>query len=903
VSAQFRPQADDPAYRQAVARLLDGYAPAAAGSDLLLAADGRVRPHWHALIDGFAALPPAVLLERQAAAERLFHENGIAYNAFADPGKADRPRAFDACPLILTGAEWQGLETGLIQQARLLNALLVDCYGEQRLLAQRRLPPALVLGNPRFLRPCHGLMPRGGGKGLAALWLHTLAIDLMRESDGTWRVVRTHTESPSGSGHALENRIVLSHSLPELFVDHPVRRLTGYFQHKRDTLAAMTGRDDPRIVVLTTGPDGDAFLADSVLARTLGYPLVEGGDLTVRSDKVYLKTVEGLMPVDAIVRKIDSADADPLVSGTESNHGVAGLTRAARAGNVAIANAIGSGLLESPAITAFLPGLCRDLLGEGLHLAGLPTWWGGHTDARAHIRTALDSLLIGPSFPRPGGVGTGLKPGWRLTPTEQERLCDHLDWRGYDLIAQAAPLFSSTPAWRGDRLDARPFLLRTFVCAGPDGAGGIDYRVLPGGFATVPPGNNDTETGSHTVPAETLDRLLAGHGTVSKDVWVLADEIGGNGFALSTTASAGSASGSAVPPPPVRRTAADLPSRAADNMFWLGRYAERAEDILRVVRAVLLRLEEGTQRGGDLAAMTRLAERLTEPTKADAAATENVGAAEIGTPRECLFTRLTALLVEPERPLGLRETIAHLQRVAVLVRDRLSVDAWRTLNEPSLDVATWRAPQTDRLVALGDQLSDALQTLSAFSGLQMENMTRNDSWRFLMLGRRIERAHALADMLRALLVDAGESQDVALTLLLEVADSFMTYRSRYLARPMAAPILDLLLMDETNPRSLAFQLAALEEGVNSLPRAADAAAERTPDQRTALSMLARLRLSERDALYPIDPETGRRDALDALLQAVQDSLPTLSDQLARTYFSHAERNRTEATRTDDLSEP
>lgn len=341
-------------------------------------------------------------------------------------------------------------------------------------------------------------------------------------------------------------------------------------------------------------------------------------------------------------------------------------------------------------------------------------------------------------------------------------------------------------------------------------------------------------------------------------------------------------------------------------MFWLGRYAERAEGILRLVRTVLLRLEEGGHRASDLTAMALLAGLLVDkhPEAQDDRADLNGDAATSAAARAVLAERLAAILFQPDRLFGLPETIAHLQRVAVLVRDRLSLDAWRTLNEPALDLSLWQLPDPERIIALSEPLSEALQTLAAFSGLQMENMTRSDSWRFLMLGRRIERAQALTDMLRALLVQANDSQDLALSLLLEVADSFMTYRSRYLARPLVAPVLDLLLLDETNPRSLAFQLAALQEGVDSLPRAAEAAgAERTPDQRTALSMLARLRLSERDALCAVEAESGRRESLDAVLAAVQEALPRLSDQLARTYFSHAERNRAEATRADDLSEP
>lgn len=826
--------------------LHDLYVPLPGVYDEMVSRDGCLRPHWKRFIDGLQAMPDSELGKRWRLAERLLHENGLTYTV---DDRSDRPWELDFVPVVLDARDWETLERGVLQRARLLNAILADLYGPQRLLKDGHLPAAAVFANPHFLRACHGIRPRED------LFLHVYAADLGRGPDGRWWVLADRTQAPSGVGFALENRVVLSRCLPEQFREFNVRRLANYFQSMHDSLVSLTNRDNPSIVLLTPGPASEGYFAHAYLARYLGYTLAEGGDLTIRENRVFLKSVDGLKPVDLILRRVDSEDCDPLELRSDSQLGIAGLLQAVRAGTVTMANALGSGMGESKAMLAFLPNLCQVLLGEDLLIPNTSTWWCGDEPERTFVLDNLDRLAIDSAFRRRTLLSrtTNAVPGASLTPSERLAIIDQITTRGNEYVGQELVTLSTTPVWTPNGLVPRPMTLRVFAAACKDNG----YVLMPGGLTRV--------SQSRDVRAIALHR---GEGT--KDTWVLSDEPVDSSFTLLRPPL------SYVTP---KRTGKDLPSRAADNLFWLGRYAERAEDIMRVLRAVIRRLTEDATPVGNVAAMQRVLRVLLE--KSPQSSAERTASSRT----EKLEKQLATLMHDPACPYGLQETLGHLHRTASLVRDRLSLDAWRTLSHLHPHQGVHPLELGDSL----DMLDGLIRILAAFSGMEMENMTRNHGWRFLDMGRRLERAQHMVDILRSLLARGNPAEDGSLVLLLELADSVMTYRSRYLTTPMLPPVIDLLLLDETNPRSVGFQVAALAYHVDQLPRDPDESA-RSAEQRLGLSLVTEVRLAEIAQLCEEDSE-GRRDALDSLLNIVSTGLPRLSELISRDYFSHTEARR------------
>ncbi len=826
------------------------YRPVRGVFDEMMAPGGSLRRHWQRFMAGLDVLARRGELGRRwDQTQRLISENGITYNVYADPQGVDRPWPFDPIPLLIDTPEWRELEIGLVQRARLLNAVLADLHSGQKLLRDGVLPAALVFGNRQFLRPCHDIRAPGG------VYLHFYAVDLGRAPDGRWWVLADRAQAPSGAGYALENRIILSRSLPELFRDCQVDRVAAFFQTVRDGLLALAKNDDPRIVLLTPGPLNETYFEHAYLARYLGYPLVEGGDLTVRDNQVFLKTLDGLKRVDVILRRMDADFCDPLELRTDSALGVTGLVQAAKAGNVAIANALGSGLVEGEALMAFMPGLCRHLLGESLRLPNTATWWCGQPDALAYVLDHLDDMVIRPAFETRSILSPPVQPvlAAGLPAEKRAALVETLHRRGHDFIGQELVSLSTTPVWREGALRPAPMSLRVYLAADGDG-----YAVMPGGLTRVS-ATTDTR-------AISMQR-----GDASKDTWILSDRPVG-AFSLLRGLDH---------PIAVRRGSADVSSRTSDNLFWLGRYAERAEGSMRLLRSLLVRLTEGAGSAESGAPVARLISRLVRDRSAPVIKLDGAGIRV-----EDLERDLRTLLDDPDSPLGLPRIMANLHRLATLVRDRLSLDAWRILNMLHDDF-TVHSPRTG--LSLGGALRDmgnGIRALAAFSGMEMENMTRGHGWRFLDMGRRIERGLHTVELLRAL-TPAGDSEgDGSLDLLLELADSFMTYRSRYLVTPRLPLVIDLLLADETNPRSVGFQVAALETHAELLPRRAEPTML-TAEQRLIVAARTRLRLADIVRLSQPD-EQGWRGELDALLSVLAEELPELSDLLARSYFSHAD---------------
>lgn len=820
-------------------RFLQEYQPLDGVFDEMLAGPGTLRPHCEAFVRSLESMGPQELASRRDSARRAIRENGVTYNVYGDPQGIDRPWELDMVPLLVSADEWSRLEAGLIQRTRLLNSILLDLHGPQRLLRSGVLPPSLALANPAFLRPCHGIrVPRD-------IYLHMHGVDLARTPDGQWAVLADRTQAPSGAGYALENRIVLLHSLPEAFRSAHIHRLASFFRAQRDSLSALTPTQElpAKVVLLTPGPYNETYFEHAYLARYLGFTLVEGADLTVRDRRVFIKTLEGLQPVNVIFRRLDDSFCDPLELRGDSFLGVAGLVDAVRAGNVVVANALGSGVIETAAILPFLPVLCRELLGEELMLPSVPTWWCGEAPHLSYVLEHLQDLVVKPAFP-----SKGQEPvfGRRLTAREKQGLAAAIRAKPEAFVAQAHVELSSAPVWHRQSLEPRAVVLRTYVAAAGD-----SFTVMPGGLTRV--------SSTREVAIVSMQ-----HGGRSKDTWVLSH---GPVSAVSLL----------TPTDPIRLEPAttELPSRVAENLFWLGRYVERAEHVVRLLRSFIARLanQDTTDDPRQVAALLQVLVGL------------RVLPEELG--QDTWLRKVeedTRDLIARQSPhTGLRNALNEVRRLASVVRDRLSIDTWRILNllQEDMRLRQGRIQFEELLVQLNRIITD----LAAFSGMEMENMTRGHGWRFLNLGRRLERSVNLLAVLRGALDVVHTADGAIVEPLLEIADSSMTYRRRYYAQPRLAPALHLLLADGTNTRGLAFQLGVISEHITRLPRDPRAP---SPTREERLIAHARDTLSQAEAIVSEAWSDDYLETLDDLFGSMEGDLKAMSDAVTYFYFSHAE---------------
>ena len=792
----------------------------------------------------------AEFARRAEAGQRLIQANGVTYNVYGDPQGKERPWLMDPIPLVIDAREWEQIERAVVQRATLLNAILGDVYGTQILLRDGLLPPELVFANPGFLRACHGLRPRGG------VYLQNYAVDLARAPNGAWWVIADRTQAPSGLGYALENRLVSARTMPSLLDQCQARPMARFFDATFEALLEMApnGAASPRVVVLTSGPYNETYFEHSYLARHWNVPLVGGDDLTVRDARVYLKTLAGLNQVDVIVRRMDDDFCDPLELRGDSLLGVPGLVQAARAGTVHIANSLGSGLVEMPALMAFLPGLCRQMLGETLRLPSVATWWCGQEGPRRHVIENLERLVIKPTFPR---FGQRAEFPATLAAAAQKALADRIEGRPLQHVAQEQVELSTAPVLTHRGLEPRHVVMR--VLAAWDGA---SYSVLPGGLTRVATGRQSL-----------VVSMQLGGG--SKDTWVAGRD--------RTTARADAPLASR--PAPESTSATELSSRVADNLFWLGRYAERLESMVRLVRALLPDLSGETEFGREAAIDT-----ILHFLKGLNLLPKEFQHAAIARQWWRLQGVLAQMVFDQEQTSGIGWSARQIRRLSWEVKERLSPDTWRVLQQ--LDQGFTTAPPAHpdrRIVAAIQQLDDVVIAMAAFAGLLSEHPTRGHGWRFLDIGRRTERALQTIEMLRVGVALAPYPDDACLEVLLQVADSSTTYRSRYLSAIRTRYVLELLLTDESNPRSVAYQLATLQDRIGGLPSREDGARE-TRERAIASRLLALVREARIDTLKRRDA-SGQRLTLEAYLQTLRNGVTDLADALTTRYLSHSAPSR------------
>jgi uncharacterized circularly permuted ATP-grasp superfamily protein/uncharacterized alpha-E superfamily protein len=810
-----------------LARLVSDYRPLPGIFDEMMDVDGSVRPHWQPFLTMLSLLGTEEIDRRFASADRYLRDSGVFYRVYEDPAGVERAWPLGHIPLIMNPAEWELLKTGLVQRAQLLERILADAYGPGKIVGDWLVPAALIAGNPEFLRPLVGVPPPGG----AHLWFY--AVDLGRGADGRWWVLGDRTQAPSGAGFALENRLALSRAIPDIYRDSKVERLAPFFQALQSALSGLNRQDDSRVCLLTPGPMNETYFEHAYLARYLGFLLVEGEDLVARKDGVFIRTVSGLKRAEVLLRRLDADFADPLELNGRSRLGVTGLVQSVRDGNVIIANALGAGLVEARSLLAFLPALAPALIGADLAIPNVATWWLGSGEVRAAMIDKLDVMVIASAFndSLPGTRIGAAALGATLEAPARARIERAIANRGIDFVLQEAVTLSTMPVWRDGTLTPRPFILRLYLARVGDG-----WVLMPGGFVRIA---DDSDA-----RAVSLQR-----GGRTADAWIL---------------SKGPVEEATLLPRPeriaIQRASGVLPSRAAYNLFWVGRYIERAEQTLRLVRALINRLTDARE-------AAPIATRVSAILAAWSAVPNDIPNAKASLIAEATLTRRD---FEGSLP----RLVAAARSAASVIRDRLSPDAWRALNDLVATIDAPLPPASPESIML-DRVETALRIISSFSGLAQENMTRLAGWRFLELGRRIERAILICNFVRQLA--GGDAPDGALDVLLELCDSQITYRQRYIMIAARAPVIDLVMLDPNNPRSVIHQLDRIEAHLAALPK--DVAEGRlSPPQQIAAPIATGLRTADAAAFD------------NALILGTEQALMRLAEAIGSYHLTHHERS-------------
>jgi uncharacterized circularly permuted ATP-grasp superfamily protein/uncharacterized alpha-E superfamily protein len=781
-----------------------GYAALPGVADEMLDPEGHVRPVWQPLISALGSMAESDLHERFARADRYLRDAGVFYRSYGAEGGREREWPISHVPVVIDGREWESVSRGLVQRAELLEMIIADIYGENRLVREGFLPPALVAGNPEFLRPLVGVEPAGGH------YLHFCSFEIGRGPDGNWWVLADRTQAPSGAGFALENRVATTRAFSDIYAETHVHRLASFFGAFRDALQSKKKYPDDRIAVLTPGPANETYFEHAYIARYLGFMLLEGEDLTVVNDRVMVRTVAGLKPIGVLWRRLDASYADPLELDQNSHIGTPGMVQALRSGSVTLVNALGSGILETRALLAFAPTICRHLLGEDLLMPSIATWWCGQQAEREHVASNIDGMVIGPAYSRlPFFDDNGQSVlGSSLRESAKGSIGEWLATDGARLVGQEAVTLSTTPAYVDGRLIPRPMSLRVFAARTETG-----WQIMPGGFARIGSGDD-------------VAAIAMQAGGTAADVWIVSEKPVARPTLLPPEESF------------TRNLPGSLPSRAADNLFWLGRYIERAEGALRILRAWHLRYAESAD--------------PNQPLLADVAR----------------YLHGTGIDMEKAVPAPLLRNIESAIYSASNIRDRFSPDGWLALT----DLAQ-TARRFHETVQPGDDAARAmtvlLRKLAGFAGLVHENMYRFTGWRFLSIGRHIERGLHMTRLLGHMF--GPDAPDGSLDMLIEIGDSVMTHRRRYNVNTARLTVADLLALDPLNPRSILFQLNEIRTEVEQLPNAL-VNGQMSPFYREAMRLHSTLAVMTPEAM---SEEVFRKLAVE---------LERLSDLLGRSYF-------------------
>ena len=831
--------------------------------DEFAAADGTVRQGWSTVLAGLDEFADTDLLKAQREVARLLEDDNVTYTpspastisiadepnghgppvASTSTGLVEpRPWRLDPLPLILEDREWAGLEAGLVQRAQLLDAILADLYGARRLLSRYQVPAAAIFDHDEYLRPLVG------SKAIARQRLFMVAADLGRDSSGQWKVISDRTQAPSGAGYAMQNRRVVARVMPEIYHQANLHRLTPFFQAMRLALvdAAPTTVEDPRVVVLSPGTLSETAFDQAFVASLLGFPLLEGSDLTVRDGRVWMRVLGKLEQVDVILRRVDSTWMDALELRPDSRLGVTGLLECVRQGTVSVLNNLGSGVLENPALMPFLPELCERLLGQSLRLPSVETWWCGDHNELSHVLSNLDSLVVRPIS---RGHGRSVR-GAALTRRQRELLADKIKTLPHRFVGQEVLNLSSAPTSEEDRLVRRNVVLRSFAVRSGD-----SYAAMLGGLARV---GDDTSERRGVFVTDPNNQL-------AKDVWV----VGSEPVAAPRILARDRAEEEPGFVPAVSASIAMVP-RVLSDLYWFGRYAERAEDLLRVLlatRTVAIESDFDLSHGGALEVMLQAVTHVS---------TTYPGF--LSSQRE-VIPEFRSMLLDRQRTGTVAQSLGALSLVAQAVRDQLSEDVWMVLADIERGLAALAGNPYDQGLQLTDVSERVLSGLLALAGIATENMVRDPGWYMLDSGRGLERALQILALLRVTVCQqrVAETDDIVVEAVLTAAESIVTFRRRYHSRAGVDALLVLLLIDPFNPRSVGYQLNRIRNDLRALPNTSPTARP----LRLLDSLAERVRTSDPVALA--ESENGRRTELHDLIAALQDQLRALSDAIRDHY--------------------
>ncbi len=810
--------------------------------DELAARNGEVFPHWKKLVSYYEKTGEKSLLERAAEVDRHLKENGVTYNIYGDPEGLNRPWRLDPIPILIDEKDWEEIERGVKQRAELLNLLLKDIYGTRSLIRQGALPFELIYNHQGFLRQMDKVSIPGDRQ------LVQYSADLARGPNGKMWVLFDRTDAPSGAGYALENRSAMTRVFPDLLRENHIRKISSYFQTFRNTLTrlSMKNQEDPKIVLLSPGPSNETYFEHAYQASMLGFTLVTGEDLIVRDGYVWLKTINQLEKVDIILRRVDDVFCDPLEFREESQLGVVGLTEVVRQNKVLLISTLGSRILENPGLMAFLPGLCKKLLGEDLILPSVATWWCGQEKERNYVLDNISNLVIRPIYQT---ATEQALLGPTLSKKQIKEIKEKISSKPHLYIGQEIVEFSTSPSLIAGKLVARNTVLRTYAVANDEAD---NYELMQGGL-------------TRSAPEKSAFIVSNQSGGISKDTWVVGNK----------------------PPKkqdgPIlyhpKKSDTYIPSSTGENLFWLGRYLERSINVVRFLRIVLRQyneIDESKQpwRNKSLRSILKTITDLTKtyPGFYDRKIMQNPAA------------ELSELVTNYNKAGSLSSSLQSFIRNGYKVRDRLSLDIWRILDSISGEIEALRETGGD-LGQIHRVLDQLIVKLMAFVGLNIDTMTREVTWRLVNIGRFIESSVNSAQILSTLVEkqDPEVERHILETILL-AQESLVTYRYKYRTGLEVNAVLELLLTEETNPKSLVYQITHCDEYLQRIGNKTER--NLNTAQKKLLEIITLIRLCNVDALADQVVDKERKD-LQIFLQKIIMNLQEVSNIIYHTYFAHS----------------
>ena len=814
--------------------------------DELLGEDGKLRPHWEIFFRTYCQLGDDEISGRNNDILRLLKENGVTYNIYDDPSGFSRPWQLDLIPFLINKNEWATIESGLLQRAQLLDLVLKDIYGEGKLMKAGILPMELIFHHAGFLRQVVGL----------PLNLTLYSADLARSTDGKIWVVNDRTQAPSGSGYALENRTTITRIIPELFTDIKVRHLSPYFNALRTGLNEIAPHKNlnPRIVILTPGSNNETYFEHSYLSSYLGFTLVQGNDLVVKDSHVWLKTMGGLERIDVILRRVDDIYCDPLELKEDSQLGVPGLLQCVRKGNVSIANPLGSSVLENPGLMPFLQSISRFFLSKDLIIPTIASWWCGQ---KAELNYVLDNIrtLVVKRIHR-SATGSSSVDGASLTIAQLNELKQKIKTNPSLYVGQEKVEISSTPSYVNGQVKQRKALFRSFLVRNNDG-----YVAMAGGLCRT-----SSDSGKFIISSQS--------GGFSKDAWIISPEPGRTINVLKEVHDKVLPSYSDM-----------LPSHAAENLFWVGRYTERVLGNARFLRTVMQFLAEGNKLNTDNITQTErsLLTALTQYSYTYPGFTGNDNEEKFARP----WLELKDIFLNEKRSGGLKSNFLQFHKAIHEVRDHWSTDTWRVLRtieeELQRDIDLSQHGHLEML----HTLDDLITAIVAFIGLNRESISREQGWIMLDLGRKIEQSLLLITMLKATMVNRY-NEEIEYNLqqaVLMSNESLVNYRYKYRMPIQNYLVLDLLVFDPNNPRSLVYQVDRLKPYLKNLPKN-QSGFQQSEYERLILEAESLLKLTDKNELTTVAEGDLKYKKLDDFLTKMYGLLSGIPDVISKSYFKH-----------------